>query len=43
MMVSDKGKSGKMASGMDGQVKRCLCLCTVEKSRLKNDVIKQPY
>lgn len=32
-----------MVSGMDGQVKIGLCLCTVDKSRLKNDVIEQPY
>lgn len=32
-----------MVSGMDGQVKRGLCLCTAEKSRLKSAVIEQPY
>lgn len=33
----------KIISGMEGQVERGLCLCTVEKTRFKNNVTEEPY
>lgn len=42
-MASYKGRSGKNVSGMEGLVERGLCLCTVEKTGLKNSVTEEPY
>lgn len=32
-----------MVSGMEGQVERGLCLCIVEKTRLKKGITEEPY